>query len=40
MNPPDFIVAELGPGRGTLLADALRVFKAVPGMVDRLSVAC
>jgi len=38
-EPAGIIVAELGPGRGTLLADALRVFKAVPGMVDGLSVA-
>ncbi len=38
-EPAGVVVAELGPGRGTLLADALRVFKAVPGMMDGLSVA-
>ena len=38
-EPARVVVAELGPGRGTLLADALRVFKAVPGMMDGLSIA-
>ena len=31
-EPASVVVAELGPGRGTLMADALRVFKAAcPG---------
>ena len=29
--PQSFTLAELGPGRGTLMADALRATKAVPG---------
>ncbi|WP_226779577.1 class I SAM-dependent methyltransferase [Oceaniglobus trochenteri] len=29
--PAPFILAELGPGRGTLMADALRATRAVPG---------
>ena len=29
--PAPFVLAELGPGRGTLMADALRATKAVPG---------
>ncbi len=29
--PAPFLLAELGPGRGTLMADALRATKAVPG---------
>lgn len=29
--PRAFVLAELGPGRGTLMADALRATKAVPG---------
>ena len=29
--PPRFTLAELGPGRGTLMADALRATKGVPG---------
>jgi NADH dehydrogenase [ubiquinone] 1 alpha subcomplex assembly factor 7 len=33
------IVAELGPGRGTLLADALRVFKTVPGLLEHMTLA-
>lgn len=37
--PERVVVAELGPGRGTLLADALRVFKAVPGLLESMSLA-
>ncbi len=29
---------EIGPGRGTLMADALRALKVAPGMLDRLEV--
>ncbi|MFO1173522.1 MAG: SAM-dependent methyltransferase [Hyphomicrobiaceae bacterium] len=29
---------EIGPGRGTLMADALRALKVVPGLMSRLSV--
>lgn len=29
--PPHFILAELGPGRGSLMADLLRATRAVPG---------
>ena len=32
--PAPFTLAELGPGRGTLMADALRATRAVPGFVD------
>ena len=35
---PAFTLAELGPGRGTLMADVLRATKAVPGFADALSV--
>jgi SAM-dependent MidA family methyltransferase len=31
-------LAELGPGRGTLLADALRAARAAPGFLDALSL--
>ena len=30
-QPPAFVLAELGPGRGTLMADAMRATKGVPG---------
>lgn len=36
--PDRFTLAELGPGRGTLMADALRATRAVPGFHDALSV--
>ena len=32
-SPDPVILAELGPGRGTLMADALRAAKAVPGFL-------
>ena len=31
-SPAPFALAELGPGRGTLMADMLRVIRTVPGM--------
>lgn len=37
-QPEQITLAELGPGRGTLMADALRATKAVPGFHDALSV--
>lgn len=33
-GPEDIALIELGPGRGTLMADALRAAKAVPGFRD------
>jgi SAM-dependent MidA family methyltransferase len=39
MGEPKAIVAELGPGRGTLTADALRVFAKAPRMLDGIRVA-
>lgn len=32
--PASFVLAEAGPGRGTLMADILRVTRAVPGFVE------
>ncbi|QYK40714.1 MAG: SAM-dependent methyltransferase [Paracoccaceae bacterium] len=32
--PAPFVLAELGPGRGTLMADALRATRGVPGFHD------
>ena len=32
--PDPFVLAEIGPGRGTLMADALRAMRTVPGLVD------
>ncbi|MGJ8586530.1 MAG: class I SAM-dependent methyltransferase [Yoonia sp.] len=37
-QPPQITLAELGPGRGTLMQDALRATRAVPGFHAALSV--
>jgi NADH dehydrogenase [ubiquinone] 1 alpha subcomplex assembly factor 7 len=37
-RPPAVVVAELGPGRGTLLADAVRAWRAAPDFRDALSL--
>ena len=37
-RPAPFALAELGPGRGTLMADMLRATRAVPGFHDALRV--
>jgi NADH dehydrogenase [ubiquinone] 1 alpha subcomplex assembly factor 7 len=37
--PDDIVLAELGPGRGTLMADALRAIKGVPQLHKRISIA-
>jgi NADH dehydrogenase [ubiquinone] 1 alpha subcomplex assembly factor 7 len=39
MGEPAVVVAELGPGRGTLMADALRVFSRVPRLLENLTIA-
>ncbi len=36
--PNPFTLAELGPGRGTLMADALRATRAIPGLHDAAQV--
>ncbi len=33
-RPAPFILAEIGPGRGTLMADVARVIRSVPGMAE------
>ncbi len=37
-RPAPFALAELGPGRGTLMADVLRATKGVPGFLDAAQV--
>ncbi|WP_036221720.1 class I SAM-dependent methyltransferase [Maritalea myrionectae] len=37
-KPKKFTLAELGPGRGTLMADMVRIFQGVPDMMDALSI--
>jgi NADH dehydrogenase [ubiquinone] 1 alpha subcomplex assembly factor 7 len=39
MGEPAVVVAELGPGRGTLMADALRVFSRVPRLLEHFTIA-
>ncbi|MDH5530823.1 MAG: SAM-dependent methyltransferase, partial [Paracoccaceae bacterium] len=36
--PNPFILAEIGPGRGTLMADVLRTIRRVPGMYEAAQV--
>lgn len=33
-QPPSFLLVELGPGRGRLMADAIRAVRRVPGFLD------
>ena len=37
-SPPDFNLIELGPGRGTLMADAMRAGKVMPGFIPAAHV--
>ncbi|MGA0596338.1 class I SAM-dependent methyltransferase [Enterovirga sp. CN4-39] len=37
-RPPRVALVELGPGRGTLMADALRAARAMPGFPDALAI--
>ncbi len=37
-RPAPFALAEIGPGRGTLMADMLRAIRAVPGMAEAARV--
>ena len=36
--PDPFVLAELGPGRGTLMADALRATRSVPGFHEAMTL--
>jgi NADH dehydrogenase [ubiquinone] 1 alpha subcomplex assembly factor 7 len=38
-EPREVIIAELGPGRGILMTDALRAWRGIPKFLDRVSVA-
>ncbi|WP_199261797.1 class I SAM-dependent methyltransferase [Paracoccus binzhouensis] len=38
-RPAPFTLAEIGPGRGTLMADILRAIRVVPGMAEAARVA-
>lgn len=37
-SPPKFVLAEAGPGKGTLMADLLRAATSVPGFVEAVTV--
>src|SRR5690606_38479626 len=37
--PKPIVVAELGPGRGTLMADAMRAWRSVPDFLANVTVA-
>ncbi len=37
-RPKNARLVELGPGRGSLMADALRVLKRVPGFLDAVEL--
>ena len=37
-SPSPFVLAEFGPGRGTLMADALRALRSVPGLLQALDL--
>ena len=37
-RPTPFVLAEVGPGRGTLMADILRAIRSVPGIADAARV--